>query len=53
MHAFGFGMRKTDEKTKVQLPAQLVQFSQNFVSHKLDNHLKISEVTNVQNLVKL
>ena len=41
MHAFGFGMRKTDEKTKVQLPAQLVQFSQNFVSHKLDNHLKL------------
>ena len=40
MHEFGFGMRKTDEKNKVQLPAQLVHFSQNFASHKLDNHLK-------------
>ena len=44
---------KPDDKIKVKLlPAQLVQFYQNFVSHKLDNHLWVVKlVLYVQNLV--
>ena len=39
---FHISLRKPCDKIKVKLlPAQLGQFYQNFVSHKLDNHLRI------------